>query len=353
MNYTNNKYKSSFTPRERQAFCIVYKNKCNYCGRNITYYECELDHIIPRSVGIDKLSTLKEQHNLSENFRLDSYENILPSCTKCNKEKSASVKEHTVLATYLAKAKEKAPKILNQVEKLNKKYELDKDYSITISFQVEFRDGIVRGPINKGLITELEHKHIKFLNQYELHLTLTNDNRAEPKNVCNIAEYRDAIKNGFFAASTYSMKSEVSFIVMNSILYWLETAKVPIICSFSNINFYLYKLDLIDSSLTEISIQISGDFQDYKATSRPMSQLIKKNKIKVINTGNDILHIESENGYGKVIRECLRGDFLGNGCQEILCSVYEYMIGGTLGVNYMIVLKLEKNLAKPILVTLK
>ena len=98
------------------------------------------------------------------------------------------------------------------------------------------------------------------------------------RKVKNILEYREAKKEGYFAKSTYDIKDESSFIEMNAILYNLEKATFPKICWFSNQDFHLDNLNLIDSSIANNFIH--GDFLEPKQTLKSISKLTdsKKNK---------------------------------------------------------------------------
>lgn len=66
--------------KDRLRVYVKYNGHCAYCGRNITYGEMQVDHLIPkRYVEID-LATQEE---------IDSFNNLMPSCSKCNHYKRA------------------------------------------------------------------------------------------------------------------------------------------------------------------------------------------------------------------------------------------------------------------------
>lgn len=68
----------------RQNVYDKYDGKCAYCGCNITLKTMQVDHIKPK------------WHNISEEKAIfygiekgsDDYDNLLPSCRRCNKWKS-------------------------------------------------------------------------------------------------------------------------------------------------------------------------------------------------------------------------------------------------------------------------
>lgn len=324
-----------FNPRERQAFCDIYKCKCAYCGTLIKHYNVELDHIIPQIFDEKNLTRLIEKFSLPKEFNINGYENILPSCGACNKKKGVSTDIRT--ATSLAEAQKNAGKVLERVNKFNIQHQLDKYSECTIPFELQFRDKVRKGPINKGQITTLEDEPIKFLNDDEKYLVLTKGKKEII--VTNVKEYRKAISDDYYAASTYSMKSEANFKVMHSILCSLETAKIPSQCFFSNNNFLLSDVKQLDSSIIQ-GFNFKGIFSGYTEELQPLMKLIKNKQVKVIDRDNyNVLHLEIEESKGIVIREYLRADFTNSGLEEILCNVYQYYIGGTLGISWMIILK--------------
>ena len=322
-----------FSPIERQAFCVVHNNKCCYCSRVIHPHDTQLDHIIPQST--NNLKELKKKYSLSSDFEIHGYENILPSCAICNKKKSNSL--DTSIAILLGQANKKKERIESEVKKLDKKYKKSKVVECTIPFRLEFKDKIKEGFVNKSILVDFEEIPVKMLNSHIKSLTLHNE-EDEKREVKNISEYREAKKEGYFAKSTYDIKDESSFVEMNAILFNLEIATFPQVCWFSNQDFHFNDLNLIDSSIANIFVNIDGYFLEPKQTLKPISELVDLKKIRVIENDAQNLHFEYD-GYGKKIKELLRGDFTKTGYEEILCSVYEYSIEGTLGVPYTVILK--------------
>lgn len=312
---------------------MVHKNKCSYCSRGIHPHDTQLDHIIPQST--NNLKKLKKEFSLASDFEIHGYENILPSCAKCNNKKSDLVSTSTVF--YLNEATKKKRQIEREVKKLDKKHEKSKVIECTIPFKLEFKNKTKEGFVNKSILEDFEEIPVKMLNSHIESLTLHNE-EGEERKVEDISEYREAKEEGYFAKSTYDIKDESSFIEMNAILHNLEIATFPQICLFSNQDFLLNNLNLIDSSIANNFISIAGYFLEPKQTLEPISKLTDSKKIRVIENDAQNLHFEHD-GYGKKIKELLRGDFTKAGYEEILCSVYEYSIEGTLGVPYTVILK--------------
>lgn len=324
-----------FSPRERQAFCEVYKNICVYYSRSIHPHDVELDHIIPVSKK-DEVKKIREKFSLPEANDINDYANILPCCSRCNKQKSDKIYD-TTIATFLSKAQENKQAIEKLFQKIEDKYIASRSVVCTIPFTLIFKNEHRKGWCNKGEIVGLTENCIASHNGN--YLTLTND-RDDKIVVKNTVEYREAISDGYYAYTTFDMKEEHNFIVMSSVLYNLESAQFPKICNLSNQKFFLDKLDMIDASLSLSSIQISGDYKDYQTTGRTISQDTRSGELKIINSTENCLHLD-RNGHIKIIRELLRGDFSNSGYEEILCSVYECFTEGTLGASHMIILSKE------------
>jgi 5-methylcytosine-specific restriction endonuclease McrA len=102
-----------FSPAERHAVYTVHGEKCYMCGAALTMKTCEVDHIIPESLKDrpEDLRRVLKQLGLEETFDLNSYLNWMPSCRRCNSDKSDFVLEqitHTLV--LLQRAKTRAPK---------------------------------------------------------------------------------------------------------------------------------------------------------------------------------------------------------------------------------------------------
>ena len=96
-------------------------NKCNghcgYCGREITFKEMQIDHIIPIYRN-DTTETL-ESWNITRGT--DDIDNLLPSCPRCNKWKS----------TYsLEKFREVIKTSIDRLHRDTPNYRLAKDFGL-------------------------------------------------------------------------------------------------------------------------------------------------------------------------------------------------------------------------------
>lgn len=68
----------------RRTLWEAYNKKCFYCKEPISFNNFQIDHLIPKSLGNEQAI---ETYELSENFELDSYYNLVPTCFPFNNRK--------------------------------------------------------------------------------------------------------------------------------------------------------------------------------------------------------------------------------------------------------------------------
>lgn len=103
--------KKSFSAAERWAIFTVHGDKCYLCNCPIDLVTMEVDHIIPESLETEpeRFAKIRVDFGLPEDFNLNSYENWLPSCRKCNGDKSSTVLEMVpIIQLQLQRASGKA-----------------------------------------------------------------------------------------------------------------------------------------------------------------------------------------------------------------------------------------------------
>jgi 5-methylcytosine-specific restriction endonuclease McrA len=69
---------------DRQKVYEKYDGLCAYCGQRISIKNMQVDHMIPKSAVYYQLSK-----NPNANLVIDSFENLMPSCKRCNHYKRA------------------------------------------------------------------------------------------------------------------------------------------------------------------------------------------------------------------------------------------------------------------------
>ncbi|KKZ88546.1 HNH endonuclease signature motif containing protein [Rhizobium phaseoli] len=90
--------KHTFNDAERYAVWTVHGEQCWLCEEPVSYYACEVDHIIPESLErSDGLPAILQGFGLPENFSLNSWANWMPACRNCNGSKGNRIFKATPL----------------------------------------------------------------------------------------------------------------------------------------------------------------------------------------------------------------------------------------------------------------
>lgn len=105
--------KHHFSGTERYAAFTVHGGRCYICRDLIDMATFQVDHVIPESLGSSaaRLKAAKEQLGRPQAFELNSYENWLPTCARCNNLKRERVWDPSLLVQlWLQRAADRAPK---------------------------------------------------------------------------------------------------------------------------------------------------------------------------------------------------------------------------------------------------
>ena len=346
------------TPRERQAYYIVYNKKCSYCSKEILYENLEMDHIIPLSFNedISKLNGILNEIRktcpklLPDDFSLKHYLNLLPACKKCNSEKSKSFdKDHVI--HFLTKSKKGLPYLLERIEKMKKIQSLQPNLinlSSKLSSLEEIEDFAKRLHLCCKAV-QLENP-LKFKNcqkkvlnteenlldlELELQLgelTLKND-IGDVKKVKTIREWRDAIKNDYYALSTYDMQEESYFRVTSNTIDIAKKAQTPIMSYINN-----PKLGVTDIKFLSLEFLpenfLSGTCEEYllknkNKGAKSVKEFIDSGELKITDVTRNSINIE-DSGVGVHYKELLRADLNDDGIEDILVFLYIYVLEGTM-----------------------
>jgi len=105
--------KYQFKQAQRHAVYTAHNEKCYICGDMLTMQTVQIDHVIPESIA-DKAATLQaacNQLGRPEDFDVNSYENWLPACGRCNLQKRETVwKPSLQVQSALQQANDRADK---------------------------------------------------------------------------------------------------------------------------------------------------------------------------------------------------------------------------------------------------
>ena len=161
-------------------------------------------------------------------------------------------------------------------------------------------------------------------------------NDAEEKmQVRTCREYRAALAAGYYARTTYDMKSEAFLKAVNAVLSAVEAVRLPTV-SFINKPFR----GVADIDLLPVTIlpTISPDDEEAikQMSGLSLGDLIGKGELKILKASSNEISIEWR--WGLMLRELCRADLDGDGIEDILCEWYCWAVGGTMGFGSVVVL---------------
>ncbi|MFG2434649.1 HNH endonuclease [Streptomyces sp. NPDC048508] len=105
--------KHTFSATERYAVFTVHGGRCYMCRDIVDMATFQVDHVIPESLADSpaQLEAAKEQLGRPARYELNSYENWLPACVRCNNLKWDRVWDPSLLVQlWLQRAADRAAK---------------------------------------------------------------------------------------------------------------------------------------------------------------------------------------------------------------------------------------------------
>lgn len=104
--------KRQFSDAERYAVYTAHREKCYMCTEPVDLYSMQVDHVIPEALldNPEELAATIAAFNLPNDFDVQSFQNWLPSCARCNNRKRSRIFNPTPrIQLELEIAAEKAP----------------------------------------------------------------------------------------------------------------------------------------------------------------------------------------------------------------------------------------------------
>ena len=103
-----------FSTALRHAVWEAHGRKCAYTGEPVDWSELEIDHVIPVSSDQSQIAELRARGVIEANFDINSFENLLPTKSHRNSQKSSFIQNDRALIFFLSQAqknREKAERI--------------------------------------------------------------------------------------------------------------------------------------------------------------------------------------------------------------------------------------------------
>lgn len=201
----NNKKFNKNDPRVRYALWKAYDFREYYTGKMLDFNDLEVDHIIPESLSKSpaKLKEYLKLMNLDDHFELNSIFNYVPSKKFINNRKSNELLPPMVAAIALNTAREKAKKILKNIELFDKDIKVNKvithlKTSIKSEEEIEYVYDILSEDCN-------EFKEEKYVNKEDIARPY-NYSRKRVKLQAFLPSYRECQSSCLFIFRTLSIR---------------------------------------------------------------------------------------------------------------------------------------------------
>lgn len=152
----------------RHAIWTVHGERCYQCGKPIDLLGMQVDHVIPQSLGTDEVTRLIREYGRPEDFDVQDFENLLPSCAPCNRLKSdAPWDPSPIVQRWLQRAADKKGEVLALIKQTIKEHEVSKALNTLQRLH------------EKGELTAGYHDLIRDLSLYQVRIRVP-EMRGEP-----------------------------------------------------------------------------------------------------------------------------------------------------------------------------
>ena len=117
--------RKSLSSKVREAVYHKYDGHCAYCGKELTYKEFQVDHLVP---------VQRERFGKYTEEQLERFENYMPACRVCNHYKRAHSLD--TFRRYIEEIPIKLDRD-NYIYRIGKKYNLLEEHPRKIEFYFE------------------------------------------------------------------------------------------------------------------------------------------------------------------------------------------------------------------------
>jgi hypothetical protein len=327
----------------------------------LSFAEVDIDHVIPEDMaGKPQLTELLARLNLPPDFDLFSNRNLLPAHRRCNLAKAASVFNEASARFFLHRAGEACATVERLVASKAKRESSENLISAALE---AVRSGLVlpmdlqksqspdRLRLSKPLqFADAPDEIIELISPEEVEKYLDRpvliggnpifaadfgDESGTRMTVRTCREYRAALAAGFYAKTTYDIKSEAFLKTANAILAAAVSVRVPLVSYIREPHRGVADLGLLPSSILPC-VSPDDEVEIEKMKGLSLADLLGNGEIKILSISSDELSLEWNRGL--MLREVCRADFDGDGVEDILCECYCWATEGTLGFGWTIIL---------------
>ena len=337
--------RQKLSAKEREAIWLAHGKKCAYTGKLLDVSDFHIDHIVPESLAKDPAALESEiaTLDLSADFDIHGYENLLPCQPRVNLQKRDLLLSQTRYFLSIAACKKaKIEANLGRIEKRNSRgkalillqqclergdltpsevSEILQDHSehpqgiFQLIESMQFADGTEVEFIAKADIDALRDRPIYMGGNNTDGVTLTKS-RNEKIHVRTCREYDSALKRGYFPYSNYDISMGSWFKYPCGLLNLLETATIPQQSFIPTSKEGVFNLELLPLSL----FPVLSDYEQtygYNIENVTYQDQVESGLLKVIGVGQNWFSCEDD-ALRQHLTEVARADFNGDGIEDIL-----------------------------------
>lgn len=355
-------------PFFRQALWQAHNKRCAYTGEPIRFSDLQVEHIIPQRLfeHPDDLKSLLADLGLPGDFHKGQPKNLLPTSGFANRQKSDKIN-----LVQIKHALNTAQGKLSDVKVIYNRIKSEDEIGIA---KLRLFHGVRTGEISimeiSGLLNEIqtgnnsgllkrplmfadkEFVDISKINKPSIlldkaicprtnglpHLTLINDSGNEEM-VLSCRGWLNGLSRGYYAKTNYDIKESAFFEAVGSLVWALKFRKLP---SESKLSGGLLDIGRLPPQLLP---HLSGDetraLENYSCKGESLESLLMAEDVTP-DSGKFTLeftykHMET------FMWEVMRGDFSGDGYEDLLISKYERVVEGTYASNESLILSARDN----------
>ena len=245
---------------KRAAIWQAHACRCIYCTELVAFADLDVDHIIPSRLKDkpEKLVKLLIEYGLSNDFDVDSLLNLVPSHRHCNLQKKGQVLSKSRALHFLSIAEDRHAKAC-KIELEIKEQALKDKFTVLLEVALDERrisreelSSLVAGYAESQNVFEVltalpfvDSELKGFLSSTDVDLlydrpilprlygldkltmcrtSMSDDKKIE---VRTCREWVEAVRDGYYATTTYDIKEETFFKKVYALVVALARAKVP------------------------------------------------------------------------------------------------------------------------------
>lgn len=347
-----------FSAIEREAVWRAYSQRCVYTRGLLEVSNFHIDHIVPETL-LDTPKELKQalkDCGLDDNFDVLGWENLVPCQPGMNLQKGAIVFEPSQARYFLGIAAARKPEVIEEIGKIErarkrgraiimlqqtletgklKPEEVAKilqdhlgepDEIFELLEAMTLADSTELRAIARTDLEDLRDQPVNFVPSQGLDgVELTGPN--DEKRLCRTCrEYDEAMREGYYAFTTFDMKMATRFEHRCGLLAGLQRAKTPSQSFVSKPRVSILDLNLLPYSFFPVLPKHDDD-----ANSKSYQDLVDADELIVRRVRGNLLRIEQREGMGQLLIEVVRADLNGDGIEDIMLFEYCYATHGTMG----------------------